>query len=171
MIYVTHDQHEALTFADRVTVMNLGEVLQTGSPQDLHNDPQAPFVGYFIGSPGMNLFLAEINDGQLCAASFCLPVPDAIRGNGRDVKIGIRPEFVEVSPTEQSGWFESQVEDVYLTGNSKILGLNGAGLQFKSRVHETTTYQAGDRVWVQFPEQWTKVYVDDRAVEVERSVS
>lgn len=171
MIYVTHDQHEALTFADRVTVMNLGEVLQTGSPQDLHNDPQAPFVGYFIGSPGMNLFPAEVRNGQLCAEALCLPIPESIGANGWDVKIGIRPEFVEVSPTEQPGWFESQVENVYLTGNSKILGLSGAGLQFKARVHETTTYQTGDTVWVQFPGQWVKVYVDDRAVEVERSVS
>ncbi len=168
MIYVTHDQHEALTFADSVTVMNMGEVLQTASPQDLHGDPQTPFVGYFIGSPGMNLFPANIKDGELCAEDFHMPFSQPMQDiTTDDIRIGIRPEFVEVSPTAQTGWIESQVDQVYLTGNSKILSLAGAGLDFKSRVHETSTYQAGDTVWVQFPEAWTKVYVNGKAIERE----
>jgi glycerol transport system ATP-binding protein len=55
LIYVTHDQHEALTFAETVTIMNAGEIVQTGTPEQLHEKPENIFVGYFIGSPGMNI--------------------------------------------------------------------------------------------------------------------
>ena len=63
MIYVTHDQTEALTFADQVVVMNEGEVVQIGSPVDLFERPAHTFVGHFIGSPGMNILPCEIRDG------------------------------------------------------------------------------------------------------------
>ena len=60
MVYVTHDQTEALTFADKVVVMYEGEVVQIGTPEDLFERPAHTFVGYFIGSPGMNVLPAEI---------------------------------------------------------------------------------------------------------------
>lgn len=164
MIYVTHDQHEALTFADHVTVMNQGEVLQTGSPQQLHDDPQAPFVGYFIGSPGMNLFPAVVRDGRLWAEAFSLALPSALPNNAQDFKIGIRPEYVGVSDTQETGAFICEVKNVHLTGNSKILDLHGLGLRFKARVREVDNYQVGEQVWALFPEIWTKIYVNDRAI-------
>ena len=170
MIYVTHDQHEALTFADQVTVMNFGEALQTGSPKQLHDDPQAPFVGYFIGSPGMNLFPAQVADGHLCAGDFSVPLPDDANLSEQDLKIGIRPEYIEVSSAEKPEAFEARVEAVYLTGSSKILDLHGAGLDFKARVLESDTYREGDMVWALFPPQWTKVYLNDRAVEIKDTV-
>ena len=64
MIYVTHDQTEALTFADQVVVMNNGEVVQTGTPVDLFERPMHTFVGHFIGSPGMNVLPCEVKDGK-----------------------------------------------------------------------------------------------------------
>ncbi|MEM9840946.1 MAG: ABC transporter ATP-binding protein, partial [Pseudomonadota bacterium] len=63
MIYVTHDQTEALTFADQVVVMQLGEVVQIGTPVELFERPAHTFVGHFIGSPGMNVLPAEVRDG------------------------------------------------------------------------------------------------------------
>ena len=132
MIYVTHDQHEALTFADMVTVMNMGEALQTGSPKALHDDPQAPFVGYFIGSPGMNLFLARVEDGKLRAGDFSLPLPDVPDIAEQDLKIGIRPEYVAVSAEASPDAIQSTVEAVYLTGNAKLLDLHGAGSGLQS---------------------------------------
>ena len=167
MIYVTHDQHEALTFADQVTVMNMGEALQTGSPQELHDNPQAPFVGYFIGSPGMNIFPAFIKDNRVWAGDFHMPMP-ADASSEDDLKIGIRPEFVRLSATQQDGWMECVVQTVYMTGSSIILDLCGRGLEFKVRTPETSTYQAGDTVWALFPQAATKIYVNDRAVSVEK---
>jgi len=164
MIYVTHDQHEALTFADQVTVMDTGIALQTGSPQDLHNRPEAPFVGYFIGSPGMNIFPASLNENQVQAGDFCYElVSDLVNQvNGQDLKIGIRPEFVEISQAKDSTGLECIVDAVHLTGTSKILDLVGAGLKFKARVDETANINAADTVRAIFPTEKTMIYQNDR---------
>lgn len=167
MIYVTHDQHEALTFADQVTVMNVGHALQTGSPQELHDQPQAPFVGYFIGSPGMNLFDAILAGNYLRIGELNIPLPDDAPSNlaTRDLKIGIRPEFVSVNRTASADTFACVVDSVHLTGPAHILALSGSGLQFKARVAEQDTYQAGDTVHVMFPQKWTIIYVDEVALQ------
>ncbi len=95
MIYVTHDQTEALTFADQVVVMQDGEVVQVGSPVDLFERPAHTFVGHFIGSPGMNILPCEIRDGAAFLAG--RPVATANRGTGAGrPEIGVRPEFVSL---------------------------------------------------------------------------
>jgi glycerol transport system ATP-binding protein len=97
MIYVTHDQTEALTFADQVVVMQDGEIVQIGTPVDLFDRPEHTFVGHFIGSPGMNVLPAELRDGGAFFAGrhVALEGP-ATRGEGRH-QIGIRPEFVSLA--------------------------------------------------------------------------
>nr|WP_316656624.1 ABC transporter ATP-binding protein [uncultured Gellertiella sp.] len=97
MVYVTHDQTEALTFADKVVVMYDGQIVQIGTPAELFERPSHTFVGYFIGSPGMNLMDARIDGasavvgGQSIALSF---TPST--GSARRVELGIRPEFVRL---------------------------------------------------------------------------
>jgi glycerol transport system ATP-binding protein len=76
MIYVTHDQTEALSFADKVVVMYDGEIVQIGTPAELFERPKHTFVGYFIGSPGMNVMPAVLD--------------------GATIELGIRPEFVRL---------------------------------------------------------------------------
>lgn len=103
MIYVTHDQTEALTFADKVVVMNLGEVVQIGTPVDLFERPQHTFVGHFVGSPGMNVLPCEIRGGK----AFCFDVEvettnASTDANGRasgDLTLGVRPEFTRFAET------------------------------------------------------------------------
>ncbi len=101
MLYVTHDQVEALTFADQVVVMKDGKVLQIATPAELFEKPKHTFVGFFIGSPGMNLLPAEI-DGHLArtggqvielGARYAKPAP------GSDVRIGFRPDYASVVPS------------------------------------------------------------------------
>ena len=96
MIYVTHDQTEALTFADKVVVMYDGEVVQIGTPEELFERPAHTFVGYFIGSPGMNVLPGEVDgtSARVGGAMFELAgrYPEL---DGR-VEIGIRPEFVRI---------------------------------------------------------------------------
>ena len=97
MVYVTHDQTEALTFADRVVVMHNGEIVQIGTPAELFERPKHTFVGYFIGSPGMNLMPARI-DGQTArvgAQIISLPGTPQI-GHSTQIELGIRPEFVKL---------------------------------------------------------------------------
>ncbi|MEQ8354579.1 MAG: ABC transporter ATP-binding protein [Kiloniellaceae bacterium] len=98
MIYVTHDQTEALTFADKVVVMYEGEVVQIGTPAELFDEPAHTFVGYFIGSPGMNVLPCEVAGDRLrlggreLALSYGYP-----RLDGK-TEVGIRPEFVRLAP-------------------------------------------------------------------------
>ncbi|MFK0685792.1 ABC transporter ATP-binding protein [Ochrobactrum sp. BD67] len=97
MVYVTHDQTEALTFADRVVVMHNGEIVQIGTPAELFERPKHTFVGYFIGSPGMNLMPARI-DGQTAtvgAQTISLPGIPQI-GHSTQIELGIRPEFIKL---------------------------------------------------------------------------
>ena len=96
MIYVTHDQTEAMTFADQVVVMHEGTVVQAGTPVELFERPRHTFVGHFIGSPGMNILPCEVSGGVARFAG--LPVPTANRAAGVApgvrTEIGVRPEFV-----------------------------------------------------------------------------
>jgi glycerol transport system ATP-binding protein len=94
MIYVTHDQVEALTFADRVVVMNDGRAVQIGSPADLFERPEHTFVGYFIGSPGMNFLPAAIDGATALVDGHRIPLGGAYPSlpPGK-VQIGIRPDF------------------------------------------------------------------------------
>ena len=96
MIYVTHDQTEALTFADQVVVMQEGEIVQIGTPVDLFERPRHTFVGHFIGSPGMNILPCEVADGVAAFHGQKLALEGAItKAEGR-TEIGIRPEYVQL---------------------------------------------------------------------------
>ena len=96
MIYVTHDQTEALTFADQVLVMNEGTVVQSGTPVELFERPRHTFVGHFIGSPGMNVLPATFDDGVARFAGHAVEIaaPPKAPPDGRELEIGVRPEFV-----------------------------------------------------------------------------
>ena len=97
MIYVTHDQTEALTFADEVVVMQEGVVVQIGTPVELFERPQHTFVGHFIGSPGMNILPCEPRgDRALFEGHEIMLEGPATSGDG-DVVLGIRPEYISVA--------------------------------------------------------------------------
>ena len=97
MIYVTHDQTEALTFADLVVVMNEGRVLQIGTPAELFDTPAHTFVGYFIGSPGMNLLPAAVDGQRAVIDGHVVDLP-ATYPALPSAEIGIRPEFAALAP-------------------------------------------------------------------------
>jgi len=89
-VYVTHDQIEAMTLADRIAVMDHGKIQQLGTPDEIYNDPQNLFVAQFIGSPQMNVLDGEIRDGRFLGRGFSIPLPGVQRSG--PVKLGIRPE-------------------------------------------------------------------------------
>jgi len=101
MIYVTHDQTEALTFADQVVVMQDGEVVQIGTPVELFERPAHTFVGHFIGSPGMNVLPCEVRDGSAYFGGIHVPVSDGVgpTEGAHRIEIGVRPEFVHFAET------------------------------------------------------------------------
>ena len=96
MIYVTHDQTEALTFADQVVVMHEGTVVQIGTPIELFEHPRHTFVGHFIGSPGMNVLPCGLEGGTPLFGGVAVPTdhPIAHQPAGETLEIGVRPEFV-----------------------------------------------------------------------------
>jgi len=121
MIYVTHDQTEALTFADQVVVMLEGEVVQVGTPQALFEAPDHTFVGYFIGSPGMNILPARIENGHAEIGKARLALGrDPVLPPHAKIEIGIRPEFMRPAAPGEAGLEVScqRVEDI---GRHRIL--------------------------------------------------
>ncbi len=159
MIYVTHDQTEALTFADKVVVMHEGRVVQIGTPQELFERPAHTFVGYFIGSPGMNLIEAEVSGtkaklagGEIDLGAAYAPAP------GARVQIGVRPEFVELA-AEGDG-LPVQVRRVEDVGRHRILRLDLAGQKINAILGEEAEIPAGaDRI--RFAPQGINVYAND----------
>jgi glycerol transport system ATP-binding protein len=118
MVYVTHDQTEALTFAENVVVMYDGQIVQIGTPAELFERPRHTFVGYFIGSPGMNVLPVELADGEarMGAERIALPGRPATPLSGT-VELGIRPEFVRLGREGMKATI-AKVEDV---GRRKIV--------------------------------------------------
>ena len=96
-VYVTHDQVEAMTMADRIAVMNEGRIEQLGAPLELYDRPANLFVAQFIGSPAMNIFEGVLSNGRVEALGSRWPVSAAARGaDGQAVKYGIRPEHLQL---------------------------------------------------------------------------
>jgi glycerol transport system ATP-binding protein len=121
MIYVTHDQTEALTFAQKVVVMHEGRVVQMGTPEELFETPEHTFVGYFIGSPGMNLLDAEITGSEARLGSASLPLGAAYGPTTGRTQIGIRPEYVTISDATLAGGMSVAVKRVEDVGRHRIV--------------------------------------------------
>ncbi len=156
MIYVTHDQTEALTFADKVIVMYDGRVVQIGTSEELFERPGHTFVGYFIGSPGMNLFDARIdgNTGRIGDHTVDLGARNALGGG--TAKIGVRPEYIRFDeiglPAEML-----RVEDV---GRHRIVRLRAAGQSVAAIAEEGRPVPAG-RTHIRFAAGGVHVYESD----------
>jgi glycerol transport system ATP-binding protein len=163
MIYVTHDQTEALTFADKVVVMYDGRVVQMGTPQDLFETPEHTFVGYFIGSPGMNLLAAEVVGDRARVGGHEIALGASYgRPEGR-VQIGIRPEFVSVTDGEGLPAVIRRLEDV---GRHRIVRAEVAGHEVNAILPEGASLPAGAaRLW--FEPSRTLVYANDWRVRPE----
>ena len=118
MIYVTHDQTEALTFADKVVVMYDGRVVQIGTPEELFERPEHTFVGYFIGSPGMNVIPAKVEGRSAYVNGAQMALGHGYGALDGKVEIGVRPEFARLS---QSDGLPIKVRRVEDAGRHKII--------------------------------------------------
>jgi multiple sugar transport system ATP-binding protein len=132
MIYVTHDQVEAMTMGTRICVMNEGRVVQVGAPLEVYHRPADTFVASFIGSPPMNLIPAEIEDRdgtarvRVLGSSFALPghsAPDLSGLKDRNVIFGIRPENIHLGASETAG-LRLRLTGVELLGAETLLTLD-----------------------------------------------
>lgn len=134
MIYVTHDQTEALTFADKVVVMYDGRVVQMGTPQELFETPEHTFVGYFIGSPGMNVLDAKVTDDMAVVAGTQISLGKSFGTPTGKVELGVRPEFISLSAGDEGLPVTiKRVEDV---GRHKIVRADFHGTEINVIVAE-----------------------------------
>jgi glycerol transport system ATP-binding protein len=171
MLYVTHDQLEAATFADEIALMYQGKIVQFGSPQELFERPNHTFVGYFIGSPGMNFIpveKSEAGDGCVNYQNIKLSISetqqDALQTtHSTNLKLGIRPEFVELSEKPEPNSFPARVLSVQHLGSYQLVMVDFAGLEMQVRVAEKMQF-SGAEVYLVFPSQWLKLYVDEYLV-------
>jgi glycerol transport system ATP-binding protein len=161
MIYVTHDQTEALTFADKVVVMHEGRVVQTGTPEDLYERPAHTFVGYFIGSPGMNLLEARIEGSRAHLPGGAVDLGAAYGAPTGRTQIGIRPEYVELTRGRGLPVAIRRVEDV---GRHRIVRADAAGQTLNIVVPDGTPV-GPDLTHAAFADGRINVYADDWRIE------
>ena len=167
-IYVTHDQVEALTFADQVLVMYEGELVQIGTPQELFENPQHKFVGYFIGSPGMNFLpctlegnIARVNGNAILLDKAIADMGHRAQGN---LELGIRPMYLEVHEREVENSIAVRVRSVEDQGSSRILTASLDDIILRARMPEQQAVPEG-LAWLRFPPRWTKLFAAERLVE------
>jgi multiple sugar transport system ATP-binding protein len=147
MIYVTHDQVEAMTLADRIVVLNAGQIEQVGTPRDLYENPGNLFVAQFIGSPKMNILPCQVTAG-----AFRLEGGRGGEARGRDgaTQLGIRPEAIALG-TPGQGHIDGVVDLVEYLGADNFLIVDCGPLgKLTVRADGETVIKVGDRVGLEF---------------------
>lgn len=169
LIYVTHDQTEALTFADQVMVMARGRAVQVGSADDLFERPAHIFVGHFIGSPGMNFLPAQWRDGALRVGQHRLqgvPAELAVKLEGAGpVKLGVRPEYLRVTDPGTAGAVPMRVERVQDVGTYTLLVADFEGTPVRARLGSNVVAGGKDAtVWLSVLNPHTCFYRDEELI-------
>lgn len=156
MVYVTHDQVEAMTLADRIVVINKGKIEQVGSPLELYHHPKSKFVATFIGSPKMNLLKVnftgegvDLNDGT----QIQIPQKNMSIKTGDALELGIRPEHIELTNLSH-GALEGRVEVIEYLGNETFahldVGSNASEL-IVARLDSQTTVEKNQLLYLKLP--------------------
>jgi multiple sugar transport system ATP-binding protein len=165
VVYVTHDQVEAMTMGQRIAVMSEGLLMQVGTPQQLYDHPNNKFVAGFIGSPSMNFVDVEVADGKLQGpGDWSIPVPprarEAMATGGRKIVAGFRPEHLEIGESGPDvGSFRARADVVEYLGNEELLHINAADQDIVAIVDSDHRVRPGDIVELQIPLE--KVHVFD----------
>lgn len=165
LIYVTHDQVEALTFAEEVVVMTRGRAVQIGSADALFEKPSHTFVGHFIGSPGMNFLPARVQAGVLQVAGQALALPTDRAMPDGDLKLGVRPEYVVQTAPGDPAALPFKVTLVQDIGTHVMLTATIGEHTLKARLKpEADVPQAGEHVWLRVMGPHTCFYINEELV-------
>ncbi len=170
MIYVTHDQSEALTLADRIAVMDKGKLLQYDSPENIYRYPANTFVAWFIGNPGMNFLNCKVVEKGgtvfLQTDGFEYGADDLVRKLGMDrvskeVILGIRPEHIEIRLDKRDEYFATMCDFVEPMGNRQILHLKIGQQSIKAKTTGMIRASKGKKVWIRFPTEEIRIFDSD----------
>lgn len=147
-IYVTHDQIEAMTMADKIVVLKDGLVEQIGTPLDLYDRPSNAFVATFIGSPSMNMIkgIGSTNAVQLYA-DFSLPLPDGAQVEG-EMTVGFRPDHIKIVAPDTQGAFPTKVTSYEATGSETMLFVTKEEQPLTIVTKDRVQLAAGETVWL-----------------------
>jgi lactose/L-arabinose transport system ATP-binding protein len=160
MIYVTHDQVEAMTLADKIVVLRLGRIEQVGSPLDLYRDPDNKFVAGFIGSPAMNFLDAMSGDDGVTIPALKMTVPNPIRVATKKLTAGLRPEHLEIDP-EGNALHVDLVESLGGVSYAYLVSDSGEKIVIEERGDERV--REGQRVGLKFDPK--RLYLFDAETE------
>ncbi len=150
LIYVTHDQHEAMTLANRVVVMDEGKVIQNGSPEELFENPQHKFVGYFIGSPGMNFVDCALNGQNLQVGTtrfqITEPIAQILSEQSGDLSLGIRPDFLSFADAQSSKTIPGKIIAVENHGDEQLVTVDIGTTTMLARLDEQAPPKVNENV-------------------------
>jgi glycerol transport system ATP-binding protein len=183
-LYVTHDQHEALTFAEQVAIMRDGRLVQYDTGENLYQNPVNTFIGHFIGSPGMNLLgcqfagehgkadgepHVELGPHSVALSSKLGPEIDPDWTEGQ---IGIRPSSVTVQivePKEDTNYIPGSVDQVEMVGGYQIVTaiLEDSDIEVKARVAHDFAIEEDANIWLKFPSSDIQLFYDEQAVTID----
>jgi|LSQX01.3.fsa_nt_gb ABC-type sugar transport system ATPase subunit len=161
-VYVTHDQSEAMTLADRIAIMKDGKLLQYDTPDEVYDNPVNPFVGWFLGNPGMNFVRAvvQVADGgtrvRVNGTEYQANIPSDRTG---EVLLAIRPEFIRISSQRQGpNWIEGICNLVEPMGGRNIVHVGMGDLFIRVKTPADQTFSIGDTVYVHFPDNYVRLF-------------
>jgi sn-glycerol 3-phosphate transport system ATP-binding protein len=159
-IFVTHDQVEAMTLADRLVVMNAGVVEQSGTPAEIYDEPASLFVASFVGSPAMNVLegVADGNRVSLLAGRYALPFAGAAPAGQTPVAVGVRPEAVRLVAPGTPGALEGKVDLVEELGAGRVVYLDLDGVPFAASTADSVSATPGRSVGVLLPQTGLHVF-------------
>ena len=169
LIYVTHDQVEALTFAQQVVVMTRGRAVQIGTASELFERPSHTFVGNFIGSPGMNFLAARGAAGDIEVAGRMLAAPKAALSSLGNFTLGIRPEYVRIAPPSEAGAVPGMVTQAQDIGTYWLItarvGSGASESLLRARLSpEQSIPHVGETVWLSVVGAHTCYYVNEELI-------
>jgi multiple sugar transport system ATP-binding protein len=159
-LFVTHDQIEALTMADRIAVLNEGRIVQTGTPDDIYDRPSTTFVAQLVGTPKINLLPAARSDGKVAVQGGSLAIPAPRLALPESFLLGIRPEDIRPDP---AGEFGGEVVLTEPLGVETIVHIRAGGLKLLSLVPGMARERVGDRIRFSIVREKLHFFGPDRA--------
>jgi len=165
IIYVTHDQTEAMTLADKIALMQNGKIVQYAPPRELYDQPADVFGGWFLGNPGMNFFEAAIDGSRLVTPMLPEPAPLGPGAESRSaVTAGIRPERLILHAGPAAGAVEARVRRKSVSiGGQYLIALEREGQIFKAKTPASIGATIGETAWVTVPLDYLALFTEDGA--------
>ena len=162
-VYVTHDQSEAMTMSDRIVILSDGQIQQLGTPAEVYADPVNRFVADFIGSPSMNSFHVQLDEGVLHGSGFEYQLPSDQasvvneRRTSENLVLGIRPEHVSVGPSSENT-LNATLDVLEHEGSDNYLYLSQGDIEWTVRVDGSTRFERGETVEFTLPPEHVHVF-------------